>query len=391
MTALRSQFIELLQSRGLSSHTQTMYVRAVRQLAEYYHRSPDQLREEQIQQYLRSLRDTKQLAEGTIMQMLCGIKLFYTHVLNRRWTPISQPAGQPKASRTTYFPPDLRQRFLDDLQLQGLSTRTQQAYARTVRQLADHVKKSPTHITEEELRQYFLHVNNVKHWSRGTITQAICGITFFYEHTLKRQWTTLEVIRPPKEQKLPGILTVEEVRHILSVIRLLRYKACLTTIYSCGLRIKEAVHLQVRDIDSARMVVHGRLGKGGKDRYVPLPQPTLDLLRAYWKTHHNPVWLFPAVGRGGIGECTATAPMPLSSVQQAFRAAVKDAGITKDARVHTLRHSYATHLLEAGVNLRQIQAFLGHNSVQTTAAYTHLTQISTTQACEAITALMQDL
>jgi site-specific recombinase XerD len=223
------------------------------------------------------------------------------------------------------------------------------------------------------------------------MTQAICGIKRFFEHTLHREWTTLDVVRPAKEKRLPVILTGEEVRRILSVLRLLRYKACLTTIYSCGLRIKEAIHLQVRDIDSARMMLHVRLGKGGKDRYVPLPQTTLDLLRQYWKMHHNPVWLFPAVGRGGIGARTATAPMPLSSVQQAFRAALKDAGITKDARVHTLRHSYATHLLEAGVNLHQIQAYLGHNSVQTTSAYTHLTQISTTQACEAINTLMQHL
>jgi site-specific recombinase XerD len=165
----------------------------------------------------------------------------------------------------------------------------------------------------------------------------------------------------------------------------------LTTIYSCGLRIKEAVHLQVRDIDSARMLVHVRLGKGGKDRYVPLPQKTLELLRLYWKTHRNPVWLFPAPGRGNIGEPTASAPMPISSVQQAFRAALKDAGISKDARVHTLRHSYATHLLEAGVNLRQIQVYLGHNSVQTTSFYTHLTMISNTQACQAINDLMQNL
>jgi integrase/recombinase XerD len=388
MTALRKQFLESLESQGVSAHTRDEYVRAVRRLAEFYHRSPDRISDQEILAFLTHLKTSKSLSDGSIMSALCGLKAFYMQVLHRAWTIHWKT---PAHRTTSWFPDALRQRFLEDLQLQGLSARTQQAYVRTVRQLADHYEKSPDELTEEDLRQYFLHVKNVKKWSRATMTQALCGIKRFFEHTRHREWTTLSVVRPAKEKRLPVILTREEVRRILSVLRLLRYKACLTTIYSCGLRIKEAVLLQVRDIDSARMMVHVRLGKGGKDRYVPLPQPTLDLLRQYWKTHHNPVWLFPAVGRGGIGERTATAPMPLNSVQQAFRAALKDAGITKEARVHTLRHSYATHLLEAGVNLRQIQAYLGHNSVQTTSAYTHLTQVSKTQACEAITALMQDL
>jgi site-specific recombinase XerD len=161
--------------------------------------------------------------------------------------------------------------------------------------------------------------------------------------------------------------------------------------YACGLRLKEGTHLQVADIDSPRMLVHVRLGKGGKDRYVPLPQSTLELLRTYWRTHHNPVWLFPATGRGGLHEGDATEPTSHTTIQAAFRAALKETGIRKKASVHTLRHSSATHLLEAGVNLRQIHVYLGHNSVQTTAFYTHLTMISNTQACEAIHALMQDL
>jgi len=285
----------------------------------------------------------------------------------------------------------LRQRFIDDLQLQGMSPRTQQAYVRAVRQFAEHYGKSPDQITEEELRQYFLYVKNVKKWSRATITLALCGIKFFSEQTLHREWTTLDVIRPPHEQRLPVILTVEEVQRILHTVRLLRYRACLTTIYTCGLRLNEGTHLRVADIDSPRMLVHVRLGKGGKDRYVPLPQPTLELLRQYWKTHRNPVWLFPATGRGGVGAATATEPLPKSSVQMAFRAALKETGIATDAHVHTLRHSYATHLLEAGVNLRLIQEYLGHNSPTTTAAYTHLTMAAKTQAFETISTLMQDL
>jgi len=260
-----------------------------------------------------------------------------------------------------------------------------------VRQFAEHYGKSPHLLTEEELRQYFLYVKNSKKWSRATITLALCGIKFFYEQTLHREWTTLDVIRPPKEQRLPVILTIEEVQQILHPVRRLRYRACLTTIYACGLRLTEGTHLQVREIDSPRMLVHVRLGKGGKDRYVPLPQPTLELLRAYWTTHRHPVWLFPATGRGGVGAATASAPMPKSSVQMAFRAALQETGSAKDAHVHPLRHSYATHLLEAGVNLRLIQEYLGHNSPKTTAAYTHLTMAAKTKAFETITDLMQNL
>jgi integrase/recombinase XerD len=285
----------------------------------------------------------------------------------------------------------LRQRMIEDLQLRGLSARTQEMYVRAIRQLAEHYHKSPDCITEEELRAYFLYLKNVKHYSRSASTIALCGIKFFYEHTLQRAWTTLTFVRPPREKKLPVILSIAEVRTILAHLKLLRYRVCLTTIYACGLRLQEGTHLQVPDIDSARLLVHVRGGKGAKDRYVPLPQPTLELLRQYWKTHRHPVWLFPAPGRGGRAMPTATAPMPRSRVQDAFRAARTASGIHKRAAVHTLRHSYATHLLEAGVNLRLIQEYLGHNTPTTTAIYTHLPLKADALARDALNRLMTDL
>lgn len=285
----------------------------------------------------------------------------------------------------------LRQRMIEDLQLRGMSERTQEMYVRAVRQLAEHYHKSPEHITEEELRDYFLYIKNIKHYSRSASTIALCGIKFFYEHTLKREWTTLTFVRAPREQKLPVVLSSEEVRTILAHLHLFRYRACLTTIYACGLRLQEGTHLQVPDIDSARMLVHVRGGKGAKDRYVPLPPRTLLLLRQYWCTHRHPLWLFPAPGRGRNGMATASTPMPHNSVQEAFRAALTTSGIQKRASVHTLRHSYATHLLEAGVNLRLIQAYLGHDSPTTTALYTHLTATTDAKAREALAGLMSDL
>lgn len=286
---------------------------------------------------------------------------------------------------------ELRKRMIECLQLRGLAERTQEAYTRAVRQLAAHYHKSPDQISEAELRQYFLHLKNVKHYSRPTMTVAICGIRFFYEQTLQRNWAIFGIVRPAPEKKLPVILSLAEVRQILGRIRLARYQVCLTTIYSCGLRLQEGTHLQVADIDSARLMIHVRHGKGAKDRYVPLPPRTLQLLRHYWATHRNPVLLFPAEGRDHVDLAKSTEPMSKSSVQDAFHAALQESGNNKRASVHTLRHSWATHLLEAGVNLRLIQEWLGHNSPATTSVYTHLTVKAEQLGTQAINQLMSDL
>lgn len=285
---------------------------------------------------------------------------------------------------------NLRQRMIEDLQLRGLSERTQVAYVRAVRQLAEHYGKSPDQISEEELRQYFLYLKNEKQASRSTIRVALCGIKFFYEHTLRRDWPTLTLIRPPRERKLPVILSRQEVHSVLDCLRRPHYRACLSTIYSCGLRLEEGLHLQVSDIDSDRMLLRVQ-GKGRKDRYVPLPQRTLELLREHWLTHRHPVWLFPARGQRGILLPGAKRPMGRRSMQRAFQAALKECGIQKPATVHTLRHSWATHLLEAGVSLRFIQVWLGHRSLSTTAIYTHLTRNTEVQATETINRLMEEL
>jgi integrase/recombinase XerD len=285
----------------------------------------------------------------------------------------------------------LRQRMIEDLQLRGLAAKTQDSYVRAVRQLAEHYHKSPDLITEEELRLYFLYLKNDKQVSRSGFTIALCGLKFFYERTLHREWATLDLPRPTREKKLPVVLSTAEVRRILGCLRRPHYRVCLTTIYSCGLRLREGVYLQVTDIDSDRMMLHIRQGKGNKDRYVPLPAGTLQLLRDYWCPHHHPVWLFPAPTRAGVPMSSATQPMDESGVQRAFKAALQESGVQKDASVHTLRHSYATHLLEAGVNLRLIQAYLGHSSFQTTTRYTHLTREVETIATDAINQVMQPL
>lgn len=286
---------------------------------------------------------------------------------------------------------ELRKRMIEDMQLRGMSERTIEMYVRAVRQLAQHYKKSPDKITEEELRQYFLYNKNVRKWSRTASTIALCGIKFFYTHTLKREWTTLTFVRPEKEKKLPVVLSREQVRSILKNVKMSYHRVCLTTIYSLGLRLQECTHLQVADIDSHRMFVHIHRGKGNKDRYVPLPLRTLQILREFYKTHRNPVWIFPQPGRGHLLMPKAKKPVPVSSIQIAFKEARLKADIHKRVSVHHLRHSYATHLLEAGVDLRFVQEYLGHNDPKTTLVYTRLIDKALPSPTKIINRIMQDL
>jgi len=283
----------------------------------------------------------------------------------------------------------LRQRMTEDMQLAGYSSKTQQAYVGAVRQLFAHFNCNPAQLTEEQLRQYFLYLANERKVSRPTATIALCGIKFFYERTLKREWTTLGLIRPRREKKLPVVLSREEVRRILDQVHTPVYRACLKTIYSCGLRLREGSHLQIADVDSGRMALHIH-GKGGKDRYVPLPDRTLGLLREFWKTHRSQPWVFPATTRG-LKPGAEIHPLTDSSLQKAFKRALGAAGIAKRAHIHSLRHSYATHLLEVGVNLRIIQENLGHGSARTTQIYTHLTAEARAAVMDPLNELMKDL
>ena len=283
---------------------------------------------------------------------------------------------------------NLRQRMIEEMQLRRLSERTIESYVRAVGRLAGWSWKSPGEVDDEELRGYFLYLRNQKRLARATTTIALCGIKFFFEQVLKRDWTAMDIPRPRAEHKLPAVLSREEVWRILGAVRELRHRACLTLIYTCGLRLGEGCRLRVGDIHRDREMIHVRNAKGMKDRYVHLPQDTLTLLVECWKSHRNPVFVFPRVGRGGAQGAVADQPVPISTIQQAFRKAMLAAGVTKDAHVHTLRHSYATHLLEEDVNLRQIQDWLGHHSPKTTAVYTHLTAKGTAQSVAKLNRIM---
>ena len=277
----------------------------------------------------------------------------------------------------------LRQKMVEDMQLKGLAVRTQEAYVNAVLQLSRHLKKSPDNIDEEELREYFLYLKNELQVAESTFSIALCGIKFFFEQTLGKEWHTLQLTRPDKKKKLPVVFSTEEVKRVLDCVHRFPYQVCLNTIYACGLRLLEGTRLRVKDIDSDRKMLHVVQGKGNKDRYVPLPDHTLRLLRHLWATHRNPEWMFPS--RNGL------AAFNESVIQKAFQAALHESGVNKAASVHTLRHSYATHLLEAGVDLRIIQVYLGHASPATTAIYTHLTSVTEAQVNQRINQIHSDL
>jgi len=284
----------------------------------------------------------------------------------------------------------LRERMLEDMKLRGLAPSTQEAYVRSVRDLAQYYNKPPDQISDEELRCYFVYLMEKRQLARSSCTVILCGIKFLYSYTLKREWPLQELVRPVKAKTLPVILSTEEVRQILNGVRSEAGRACLNTIYACGLRVSEGVGLTVSDIDSARIQLLIRSSKGSKDRYVPLPEPILGQLRQYWLTHRHPVYVFPKRTRWSVDTETKQS-MSRKSVWNVFKGALAESGVTKAATVHTLRHSWATHLLEAGVPLRLIQQWLGHSSPKTTALYTHVTQQAEAIALDKLSELIAGL
>lgn len=268
----------------------------------------------------------------------------------------------------------LRQRMSQDLQLQGKALRTHNGYLREVRKLACYYNSPPDQLTEQQVGDYLLHLINDRNFAPGSLSVAYSGIKFFYTITEPRDWNVLKKLRRPKQKTLPSVLTVDEVHRLIGAVKQHRHAAFFWTIYSLGLRLEEGLHLQVADIDANRMMVHIHRGKGAKDRYLPLPKSTLAILREYWSTHRNPVLLFPAIGRNKKAAATAKTTMNPSTVQGCMKLVVEALGIKKKVSPHTLRHSVATHLLEAGVSVRWIQKFLGHSSLQTTLVYLHLTE-----------------
>jgi site-specific recombinase XerD len=297
----------------------------------------------------------------------------------------SHPGGAAKA--VVAPDPESLVRFAELLKLRSLAAHTQAMYLRTLRQLATRVGRDPCDLTEAEVRAHVLHLKAAHHYSPSSMRLATAALRNYYARLLGRDWHLFDLIRSPSAQTLPAVLTRAEVARLFAVVRLPRFQMALRLIYACGLRISEAVGLEVTDIKKDGPRLHIREAKGNKDRYVPLPRWAYLELRAWWLTHRHPKWVFPGAGRAWHARVDPTAPAPwraaaaagpmgVSSIQQCMQLAVASARLPTGTCVHTLRHSYATHLLEVGVNLRLISAYLGHASLETTTIYLHLTAVN---------------
>ena len=294
-------------------------------------------------------------------------------------------------AQSKFFTGKLYARMSDDLHLGGMSERTHAGYLRAVRQLADYCQRPAGKITEDQLRRYFLYLKNEKKFAYGSLRVAFSGIKFFYTRTCKRSWDTLAKMKLQNVTTLPEVLTIARVHSIIDACTTQRMAVYFWTVYSLGLRMQEGLNLQVGDVDAKRGMVHVHRGKGAKDRYIPLPSSTLQLLRLFWVTHKHKRLLFPADGRKHTGMSTAQTPMSPTAVQGAMKLITSQIDFGKKVSIHTLRHSYATHLLEAGVSLKVIQKYLGHSSLQTTLIYLHLTEIAEADARKAIERIFRRL
>ena len=297
---------------------------------------------------------------------------------------INTRAGQRHRDPLVYrHPYDSMRRYAELLALRHDSARTRHSYYRAMRLLHEHYGVDPATLGEDQLRDYILHVKTRKGWKPKTIRQTMaCARLFFVELLRLAEWRVFSQVRTRDHDELPAVLTREQVARLLGAIRLRRYRTPVKLIYCAGLRLSECLSLTVHDIqgDEGKLMVRG--GKGGKDRMVPLSREMVEDLRRYWVFHRHPVLLFPNAGRG---PCTpdrlaarmrrATGPMPVGSLQRLVVLARKEIGVP-DATVHTLRHSFATHLLEAGASLHTVQALLGHKQINTTMVYLHVTHRS---------------
>jgi site-specific recombinase XerD len=258
----------------------------------------------------------------------------------------------------------LRKRMIDDMRLRNLSPHTEKAYVHAVAGFAKHFGKSPEKLGPDDVREYLLHLVNERHASWSLYVQTLCALRFVFQVTMGREDSLRGIPCPKEPKRLPVVLSRDEVAQFFQVAYRLKSRTMLMTIYSAGLRVSELVGLRPSDIDSRRMLIRVEQGKGRKDRYVMLSPRLLVELRKYWKAARPKSWLFP--GRD------PNQPLRCRTVEMSCTRTGRRAGLRKNVTPHVLRHTFATHLLEAGVDIRTIQALLGHRSLKTTALYTYV-------------------
>ena len=272
------------------------------------------------------------------------------------------------------------------LKLNGLQPKTIDAYSRAMRRIGNYFDARVDNLSMDQLLDYFHDLLESHSWN--TVKLDLYGLKYFYTNVLKKPWEDIPLIKPPKTSRIPDIVTIQQANQIFDATKVIDYKVFYFTIYSMGLRLGEGLRLKVGDIDSDRMRVHIRNAKGNKDRFVPLPHKTLQILRQFWPNHQHPEFIFP--GRKGAAKNRHLADVPLDrgGIQVTIKKVVEEIGLKKNISCHSLRHSFATHLLEAGVDLIELQQILGHVSLLTTARYTHLTTTNYQDSCKIINNLV---
>jgi len=275
--------------------------------------------------------------------------------------------------------------MLNHAKVQGLKPSTQKSYRESVDRIQKYIGKEADLLTEQELKDYVFYLLNKKNLAPATIKNYIDGVKYLFRNVLNKNSVFLNKVKVPVTNKIPTVLSGFEVERILSCITTYHNRVFYTVIYSCGLRISEALNLEVQDIDGKAMRIKVRNGKGGKDRFVPLPHDTYQLLREFWVTHRNKRFIFPALGHSHKLGATSDKPIDIHTVRSALSRALKFAKVSKTGiSAHTFRHSYATHLLEDGVDIHKLQSYLGHSSIKTTSIYLHTTAEGNVDAMQKI-------
>lgn len=275
----------------------------------------------------------------------------------------------------------LRKRMLQELKIRGRSENTQKSYVERIAQLSQHFGQSPEQLGPEEIRAYQVYLLEYRRVSISHLSQFVAAARFLYGTTLEKDWAIKKIPHPKRPKKLPEVISEEEVKQLLNSIVNLKHRAIMTTLYGAGLRVSEGCQLAIGDIDSKRMVIRIRQAKGAKDRYVPLPAFMLQTLRAYWKQRRPDTILFP--GR------RSDRPISTRHVYQVCVDAARAAGISKHTTPHSLRHSFATHMLEQGANILDVQAILGHASLKSTSRYLHVSSKALRAAPSPLDAIMK--
>jgi integrase/recombinase XerD len=390
MTPLRAKYIQDLVIRGRSKNTQKAYTRCVCDLARYYRRSPELISYEEVTGWLHHLIKERQLAASSVNIAVSAVRFLYGITLGQETLDLMVSVSDMKRAtgradsevEAILTPPrqscsrpvtPLRAKYIRDLAIRGRSKNTQEAYIRYVRDLARYYRRSPEQISYEEVTDWLYHLIKERKLSASSVNIAVSAVRFLYGVTLGRETLDLMASVPHMKRATPRaeVYARSEVEAILTAPRQPRDRVLLMTVYGCGLRISEATQLKTSDIDRARMQLRVRAGKGAKGRVLPLSERLLKELENYWraqrqgKADHDSSWLF-------LGK-KAGQPMGRYTGQNIYYTALEKSGVRRKGGIHLLRHSFATHLMESGVELPVVQVLLGHSSIKTTALYLHVT------------------